>query len=70
MHGLLEDAGRLRMKSVGIVNGEELAHLAPSGEIVTPLMNDLFDYLKNNDDILLVKSCVFHYDFEGIFPGI
>ncbi len=70
MNGLLDDAGRLRTKSVGIVKGEEVAHIAPPGEMVTPLMNELFDYLKNNDDILLVKSCVFHYEFELIHPFI
>ena len=31
-------------------------------------MNDLFGYLENDDEILLVKSCVFHYEFEFIHP--
>jgi Fic family protein len=36
--------------------------------MVYPLMNDLFKYLKKDDDLLLVKSCVFHYEFEFIHP--
>lgn len=68
MVGLIDNAGKLRSTSVGIVKGEQLAHLAPPGEMVKPLMNDLFDYLKNDKDLLLIKSCVFHYEFEFIHP--
>jgi Fic family protein len=31
-------------------------------------MNDLFSYLKNDNDLLLVNSCVFHYELEFIHP--
>ena len=68
MKNLIENAGKLRATSVGIVKGSELAHLAPPGEMVKPLMNDLFNYLKNDNDLLLIKSCVFHYEFEFIHP--
>ena len=68
MVGLIDNAGKLRSTSVGIVKGEQLAHLAPPGEMVKPLMNDLFDYLKTDKDLLLIKSCVFHYEFEFIHP--
>jgi len=70
MNGLIESAGRLRSKSVGIVKGSEVAHIAPPSEMLNPLMNDLFDYLKNDDDIILIKSCVFHYEMEFIHPFI
>lgn len=69
MNGLLESAGRLRTKSVGIVKGSEVAHIAPPSEMLKPLMNDLFGYLKN-DDLILIKSCVFHYEMEFIHPFI
>lgn len=68
MNGLIDSAGRLRNKSVGIVKGDEVAHIAPSSEMLKPLMNNLFDYLKNDDDLLLIKSCVFHYEMEFIHP--
>jgi Fic family protein len=70
MDGLVYKPGQLRTTSVGIVKGENVAHLAPPGDMVYSLINDLFDYLKNDDDIILVKSCVFHYEFEFIHPFV
>lgn len=68
MKGLIESAGRLRSKSVGIEKGAEVAHLAPPSEMLQPLMNDLFDYLRNDEDLILIKSCVFHHEMEFIHP--
>ena len=68
MNGLIEKAGKLRHTSVGILKGNDIAHIAPPGNMVYALMNDLFEYLKNDDDLLLIKSCVFHYEFEFIHP--
>ncbi len=70
MNGLIESPGKLRNQSVGIIKGSEVAHIAPPSEILTPLMNDLFDYLKNDEDLVLIKSCVFHYEIEFIHPFI
>lgn len=70
MIDVLNSAGILRKTSVGIVKGDDVAHIAPPGDMVYPLMNDLFDYLKNDDDLILIKSCVFHYEFEFIHPFI
>ncbi|WP_066632455.1 Fic family protein [Labilibacter marinus] len=70
MSGLIDSAGRLRSKSVGIVKGSEVTHIAPSSDMLKPLMNDLFAYLKNDDDLVLIKSCVFHYEMEFIHPFI
>ena len=70
MNGLIDNPGQLRKTSVGIVKGEDLAHIAPPGEMVYPLIKDLFDYLKNDKDLPLIKSCVFHYEFEFIHPFI
>ena len=70
MNGLIESAGRLRGKSVGIVKGVEVTHIAPPSARIKPLMNDLFDYLKNDEDLHLIKSCVFHYEMEFIHPFI
>lgn len=70
MNGLVESAGKIRNKSVGIVKGTEIAHIAPRGEMIKPLLSDLFDYLKNDEDLILIKSCVFHYEVEFIHPFI
>ena len=70
MSGLIGTAGKLRTKNVGIVKGSKVEHIAPSGNMVKGLMNDLFTYLKNGEDLILIKSCVFHYEFEFIHPFI
>jgi Fic family protein len=70
MKGLVESAGSLRNKSVGIVKGSEVTHIAPPSKMIKPLMNNLFDYLKKDDDLILIKSCVFHYEMEFIHPFI
>ena len=68
MKDLIDSPGKLRTSSVGIMKGSEVAHIAPPGGMVQSLMKDLFSYLKNDDDLILIKSCVFHYEFEFIHP--
>lgn len=68
MNGLIEDAGKIRTKSVGILKGAAVTHIAPPGNIVKSLVKDLFDYLKKDNDLILIKSCVFHYEIEFIHP--
>lgn len=68
MSGLIKDAGQLRTKSVGIIKGANITHIAPPGARVKSLMIDLFKYLENNSDLILIKSCVFHYELEFIHP--
>ena len=68
MESLIEDVGKYRTQSVGIVKGSKVEHLAPPFENVPYLMKDLFEYLKNSDEIELIKSCVFHYEMEFIHP--
>ena len=70
MNGLLNQPGKFRNESVGIVHGKELAHIAPPAKNVPYLMNDLFAYIKNNEDPILIKSCVFHYEMEFIHPFV
>ena len=70
MKDLVENAGKFRTKNVGIVKGSKVEHLAPGGTMVKGLMNDLFKYLKNDKELILIKSCVFYYEFEFIHPFI
>ena len=70
MRGLIQEAGKLRIKNVGIVKGTKIEHIAPRGNMVKGLINDLFKYLKTDKDIALIKSCVFHYKLEFIHPFI
>lgn len=68
MNGLIESAGKYRKQGVGIVKGTKVEHLAPPHENVPHLMKDLFEYLKDADELTLIKSCVFHYEMEFIHP--
>ncbi|MDO5664840.1 MAG: Fic family protein [Bacteroidia bacterium] len=68
MSGLVKNAGQLRDTSVGIVKGDNISHIAPPSERLQELMTNLFNYLKNDSASLLIKSCVFHYEFEFIHP--
>jgi Fic family protein len=68
MKGLIESAGKYRNQNVGIVKGTKVEHIAPPFENVPFLMNDLFEYLKDSEELTLIKSCVFHYEMEFIHP--
>ena len=68
MAGLVDEAGVFRKGGVGVFDGDKPVHIAPQADRVRELMNDLFVWLENADDHLLIRSCVFHYEFEFIHP--
>jgi Fic family protein len=70
MKGLIKNEGKYRNQSVGIAKGNKIQHIAPPFKNVPHLMKDLFDYLKNDEELTLIKSCVFHYEMEFIHPFI
>lgn len=63
MDEILITAGSFR--SVNVKVGE---HIAPQSNMVNELMINLFSWLKNSDEHMLLKSCIFHYEFEFIHP--
>lgn len=68
MKDLVHYSGKYRSGGVGIFNGQNVVHVAPPASRVPVLMKDLFKWLKKADVHPLVKSCVFHYEFEFIHP--
>lgn len=68
MNELMDKPGRYRSQEVGIFQGTKTAHIAPPAKNVPYLMDDLFTYLKSEDELTLIKSCVFHYEMEFIHP--
>lgn len=68
MTGLIENPGKIRTKPVGILKGSTVTHIAPPGQLVKTHVKELFDYLKKDKDLLLLKSSVFHYEIEFIHP--
>ena len=68
-NSLLEDSGKYRNHGEGVYDGERLIFMAPPQDIVPTLMNDLFSWLKSDKEThILIKSCVFHYEFVFIHP--
>lgn len=68
MSALDERPGRFRQGSVGVFAGDQCIHMAPPADRVPTVMNDLFKWLEKAEDHLLIRSCVFHYEFEFIHP--
>ena len=68
LRGLVEDAGSFRSGAVGIVKAGEVRHIAPGSHMVPGLMANLFEYLRTDDDPIVIKSSVFHYEMEFIHP--
>ena len=68
MAGLVDEAGMFTKGGVGVFDGDKPIHIAPPADRVRDLMSDLFGWLENADDHLLIRSCVFHYEFEFIHP--
>ena len=68
MQALTGDAGRFRAGSVGVFSEKGCVHMAPPADRVPMLVNDLFEWLTESTDHLLIRSCVFHYEFEFIHP--
>lgn len=68
MRELLEDRGHYRVANVGVGGENGVTHVAPPYERVPDLMRDLFGWLESCDEHPLIKSSVFHYEFEFIHP--
>lgn len=68
MNGLVKEAGVFRSGNVGVYAGTELIHAGTPAKYVPDLMQQLFTWLKESMYHPLVKSCIFHYEFEFIHP--
>lgn len=68
MTSLVSDAGSYRKGQVGVFDDEKAIFMAPPADRVPALINELYDYLNHFDENILIKSCVFHYEFEFIHP--
>ena len=70
MQALVDQPGHYRSGNVGVFGEKGLVHMAPPVERVLQLMSHLFGWLKASKDHLLIRSCVFHYEFEFIHPFV
>lgn len=68
MDGLVKETGRFRSGGVGVFKGSQVIHMAPPADIVPEHIGNLLAWIKHTDVHPLIKSCVFHYEFEFIHP--
>ncbi|WP_220456817.1 Fic family protein [Changpingibacter yushuensis] len=68
MDDLAEEAGMFRTQGVGIFDGDQLVHMVPPAEFVAGQISDLIAWYGESTLPPLVKSAVFHYEFEFIHP--
>lgn len=67
--GLIEESGKFRTVNEGVYGSDgRIIHLAPQPRMVPELMENLFNWLKDSKVHALIKSSVFHYEFEFIHP--
>lgn len=69
MNGLVSESGKFRTGDVGVFDSDgNVIHVAPPADLVRGQVEGLFGWLKNSDTQMLIKSSVFHYEFEFIHP--
>lgn len=66
--GLIQETGVFRQGGVGVFAGERLVHMAPPAKQVPQLITELLQWTEKARLHPLIKSCVFHYEFEFIHP--
>ena len=68
MADLVKNAGHFRTGGVGVFKGSRVVHMAPPAEFVPEHIANLFTWYQKSTAHPLVKSAVFHYEFEFIHP--
>ena len=67
--GLVDESGVFRSKPVGVVDQEgHVLHFGTLPQYVPNLVMELLEWVKNSEVHMLIRSCVFHYEFELIHP--
>ncbi len=70
MRGLNDETGNFRTRPVGVVDSKtgEIIHFGTLPKYIYTAVTDLLNWAKTTDVHMLVKSSVFHYEFELIHP--
>lgn len=69
MRDLVSESGVFRTRPVGVVDSQgNILHFGTLPRYVPDLTEDLLKWVNNSKLPMLIKSCVFHYEFEVIHP--
>ena len=68
MKDLISENGRFRSGGVGVFNGNALVHMAPPANMVPKQIQVLFTWYGTSEIHPLIRSAIFHYEFEFIHP--
>lgn len=68
MDDLVKNAGHFRTGGVGVFKGSQVIHMAPPAEFVHEHIGNLINWYLKSTAHPLIKSAVFHYEFEFIHP--
>lgn len=67
--GLVTESGMFRSRPVGVVDQKgQILHFGTLPDYVPGLVRELLEWTRDSDLPMLIKSCVFHYEFELIHP--
>lgn len=68
-NGLIKESGVFRSGNAGVYTADHiLIHAGSPANYVSSLVQELFTWLKSSNMHPLIKSCIFHYEFEFIHP--
>lgn len=68
MAGLISENGKFRTSGVGVFAGDQVIHMAPPAKLVPGEIQNLITWYCNSKVHPLIKSAIFHYEFEFIHP--
>lgn len=68
MADLVKNAGHFRTGGVGVFKGRQVVRMAPPAEFVPEHIGNLINWYQKSTAHPLIKSAVFHYEFEFIHP--
>ena len=68
MKDLINENGKFRSGTVGVYEGKRVIHVAPPAKFVSGQIKDLIRWYQGSELQPLVKSAIFHYEFEFIHP--
>ena len=68
MNELIKENGKFRTEGVGVFAGKKVVHVAPPAYLVPKHMDNLIWWYETSSVHPLIKSAVFHYEFEFIHP--